>query len=140
MRKSALLCELSSSWALLNCTQELTLPHTPRAIAFPSSSVACLAYTLTENVLLSLETMTLSELALPTASSVSVASLGMGMGALSGLGGYMTLGLGAKAKPSVVKINEGEVLIPKDSECVRGFRILPSDETSSCRLRHLCWS
>ncbi|KAG9091285.1 Vacuolar morphogenesis protein 6 [Ceratobasidium sp. UAMH 11750] len=39
--------------------------------------------------------------------------MGMGMGALSGLGGYM--GLGAKAKQAVVKIEDGEVLIPKES-------------------------
>lgn len=66
--------------------------------------------------------MTLSELAWPNTNSASVAGLGMGMGALSGLGGYMTLGLGAKAKPSILKVNEGEVLIPRDSECVLGVQ------------------
>jgi hypothetical protein len=39
------------------------------------------------------------------------------MGALTGLTGYMTLGLGAKAlKPAVVTVNESETLIAKDSE------------------------
>ena len=36
------------------------------------------------------------------------------MTALSGLGGYMSLGLAAKAKPMAVTVGE-EVLIPKDS-------------------------
>ena len=40
----------------------------------------------------------------------------MGMGALSGLGGYMTLGLGAKAKPNVANVNDNEALIAKDSK------------------------
>jgi Vam6/Vps39-like protein vacuolar protein sorting-associated protein 39 len=97
--------------------QELTLPHSPRAIAFLSSGVACLAYTQTEHALLSLDTMTMSDIALPSANSATVTGLGMGMGALTGLGGYMTLGLGAKEKkPSIVKIEKGEVLIPKDSK------------------------
>ncbi|KAG6862806.1 hypothetical protein C0995_008382 [Termitomyces sp. Mi166 len=38
------------------------------------------------------------------------------MGALSGLTGYMTLGLGAKPKPASVRISEKEALISKDSE------------------------
>jgi Vam6/Vps39-like protein vacuolar protein sorting-associated protein 39 len=39
------------------------------------------------------------------------------MGALTGLTGYMTLGLGAKPlKPPVVTVNESETLIAKDSE------------------------
>ena len=52
----------------------------------------------------------------PIATAASTNSIGMGMGALSGLGGYMTLGLGAKAKPNVININENEALISKDSE------------------------
>ena len=47
---------------------------------------------------------------LPTSSSVT------GMGAFTGLTGYMTLGLGTKPKPGVVKINETEILVTKDSE------------------------
>jgi Vam6/Vps39-like protein vacuolar protein sorting-associated protein 39 len=102
-------------------TQELTLSHSPRTIAFLNSGVACLAYQ-TEHVLLDLDAMTLSDITLPNTNSATVTGLGMGMGmgmgmgALTGLGGYMTLGLGAKEKKSpIVKINDGEVLIPKDS-------------------------
>lgn len=39
------------------------------------------------------------------------------MGAFTGISGYMSLGLGAKAKPCAVTINENETLIVKDSEC-----------------------
>lgn len=73
--------------------------------------------------------MTVSEVTLPVpAPSTTVAGLGMGMGipkgmgmgmgmsmgALSNLGGYMTLGLGKQIKPSVVKVGEGEVILSKD--------------------------
>lgn len=37
------------------------------------------------------------------------------MGAFSGLTGYMTLGLGAKAKPGLVRLNDTEALVVKDS-------------------------
>ena len=50
-----------------------------------------------------------------------------GMGALSGLTGYMTLGLGAKAKPCVATINESEVLITKDGR----FAILDLQKENS---------
>ena len=36
------------------------------------------------------------------------------MNALSGLTGYMTLGLGAKAKPAVVQVAPSKVLLAKD--------------------------
>ncbi|KAE9401526.1 hypothetical protein BT96DRAFT_956547 [Gymnopus androsaceus JB14] len=36
--------------------------------------------------------------------------------AFTGLSGYMTLGLGAKSKPGVVRLNEDETLILKDNE------------------------
>ena len=52
----------------------------------------------------------------PIATASSTNSIGMGMGALSGLGGYMTLGLGAKAKPNVINVNDDEALISKDSK------------------------
>ena len=42
------------------------------------------------------------------------------MTALTGLTGYMTLGLGAKAKPAMVRVAESEILISKDgtaSDC-----------------------
>jgi len=70
--------------------------------------------------MLSLETMTISEIALPNTNTATVAGIGMGMGmgaAFSGLGGYMSLGLGAKEKkPCIVRVDDGEVLIPKDSK------------------------
>ena len=36
------------------------------------------------------------------------------MNAFTGLTGYMTLGLGAKAKPGVVQVGNSEFLISKD--------------------------
>jgi hypothetical protein len=42
--------------------------------------------------------------------------MGLGMNAFSGLGGYMTLGLGAKNKPTIIKTADGEFVILKDSE------------------------
>lgn len=48
------------------------------------------------------------------------------MGALSGLGGYMTLGLGAKTiKPCALRIKDNEVLIAKDRESFSYTRCLP---------------
>ena len=58
----------------------------------------------------SLKTMTLAEITLPSTTTVT------GMGAFSGLTGYMTLGLGTKVKPSLLTITESEALIVKDSE------------------------
>lgn len=56
--------------------------------------------------------MSVTELALPAAPPSTNSGIG---GALSGLGGYMTLGLGAKAKPAVYRVNEdGEFAILKD--------------------------
>lgn len=58
----------------------------------------------------------MSELAIPISPTTSGTGISnMGMGALSGLGGYMTLGLGAKQKPCLVQISETEVLVAKDS-------------------------
>jgi len=39
----------------------------------------------------------------------------MGIGAFSGLTGYMTLSPGSKAKPSLLTIKESEILVAKDS-------------------------
>ncbi|KIJ52420.1 hypothetical protein M422DRAFT_26032 [Sphaerobolus stellatus SS14] len=100
-------------------TKELPLPHSPRAVAFVCSRVVCLAYTANEQVLLSLDTMKVSEASLPNTNTASVGGIGMTMGmgaAFSGLGGYMTLGLGGKEKkPAIVKVDDDEVLIPKDN-------------------------
>jgi hypothetical protein len=40
------------------------------------------------------------------------------MGAFTGLGGYMSLGLGSKLKPCITNVGDAEVLVPKDSTCI----------------------
>jgi Vam6/Vps39-like protein vacuolar protein sorting-associated protein 39 len=97
------------------------LPHSPRAIAFPTANVIAMAYTQTEHALLYLDTMSVADIVPPTtvhpgASSGLTGAMGLGMNAISGLGGYMTLGLGAKNKPTIIKTTEGEFIIPKESE------------------------
>jgi len=71
------------------------------------------AYSPTEHAIFSLKTMTPADITLPTTATTT------GMSAFSGLTGYMTLGLGAKAKPSLLTIKESEVLIIKDSKSCR---------------------
>lgn len=93
--------------------KEAALPHSARVIAFVKPTVLCLAYTATEHVLFYLETMSTAELTMPVHVPSST-STGYGMNALSGLGGYMSLGLAAKAKPLALTIGEN-VLIPKDN-------------------------
>ena len=67
----------------------------------------------------SLDTMTVTEIGLQTVKpSASNTTSGAGMSALAGLGGYMTLGFGAKAKPLLAKTEDDEVLIPQDSTWV----------------------
>ncbi|CAG7849163.1 SubName: Full=Related to Vam6/Vps39-like protein involved in vacuolar morphogenesis {ECO:0000313/EMBL:CCA68795.1} [Serendipita indica DSM 11827] len=100
--------------------KEVPLPHSPRAMAFPSPKVIAMAYTATEHALFYLDTMSVADIVLPTALHPSTSSgltgaMGMGMNAISGLGGYMTLGLGAKSKPSVIKTADGEFTIPKEN-------------------------
>lgn len=56
--------------------------------------------------------MSVSEITLPLPVSAS----GSAMNAFSGLSGYMTLGLGAKAKPALVQVSESEVLLAKDGK------------------------
>jgi Vam6/Vps39-like protein vacuolar protein sorting-associated protein 39 len=96
------------------------LPHSPRAMAFPTAKVIAMAYTQTEHALLYLETMSVADIVLPTtlhpSTSTGLGAMGLGMNAFSGLGGYMTLGLGAKNKPTIIKTAEGEFVILKDSE------------------------
>ncbi|QRV74951.1 vacuolar protein-sorting-associated protein 39 [Ceratobasidium sp. AG-Ba] len=77
-----------------------------------------MAYPPPDNAVLSLANMALTEFVLPATNTVTQNAgmsmgMGMGMGALSGLGGYM--GLGSKAKHTALKIEDGEVLIPKES-------------------------
>lgn len=57
--------------------------------------------------------MSTTDLTMPVTMPVSTSAEGYGMKALSGLGGYMSLGLAAKAKPLAVTVGE-DVLIPKE--------------------------
>lgn len=97
--------------------QEAVLPHSPRNLAFLTSEIVCFGYA-PDHALFSLKTLSTTEVTTPIASVTSSTSIGgMGMGALSGLGGYMTLGLGSKTvKPCVIRTKDDEVLIAKDSQ------------------------
>ena len=57
--------------------------------------------------------MTAADLTMPVNVPSSTSTGAYGIGALSGLGGYMSLGLAAKAKPLAVTVGD-EVLIPRD--------------------------
>ncbi|KAA1467551.1 hypothetical protein DENSPDRAFT_832639 [Dentipellis sp. KUC8613] len=92
--------------------KEATLPHSARTIAFLNHDIVCLAYP-AEYVLFSLDTMSAFEISAPMTTSLS--GSGITKGALSGLGGYMTLGLGSKGKPCAVAVRDSEVLIAKDN-------------------------
>ncbi|KAH8100006.1 hypothetical protein BXZ70DRAFT_939950 [Cristinia sonorae] len=96
--------------------QEAVLPHSPRNLAFLNQDTLCFGYS-PDYALFSLKTLTATEVATSVASVASSSSIsGMGMGAFSGLGGYMTLGLGAKnPKPCTLRIKDDEVLIAKDN-------------------------
>lgn len=97
--------------------QEFTLAHSPRAMNFMNNEVLCWGHTPTDYALTSLTTSVTVDASTPIPTTSSSGSIGnMGIGALSGLGGYMTLGLVAKAKPNVIGLNESEALIAKDSE------------------------
>ena len=86
------------------------MPHSARTIVFLDKDTACFAYSPTEYAIFSIATMTAVDIVtpLPTTSS------GTAMNAFTGLTGYMTLGLGAKAKPGVVQVGNSEFLISKD--------------------------
>lgn len=65
----------------------------------------------------SIPTMTATEIVIPLPTTGSSTT----MNAISGLTGYMTLGLGAKAKPAVVQTAESELLLAKDGAFVCGY-------------------
>ncbi|KAG8887443.1 Vacuolar morphogenesis protein 6 [Tulasnella sp. 332] len=96
--------------------KELALPHSPRSIVFATPNVLVLSYTAADHVVLKLPVMSVTELAMPVPPPAGSAGLGaMSKGALSGLSGYMTLGLGAKAKPAVFRVSDdGEFAVRKD--------------------------
>lgn len=85
-------------------------------MAFLNNDIVCLAYQ-PDFVLFSLRTHSITEVTTPVPPTLSAQGISsMGKGALSGLGGYMTLGLGAKAKRCVVNVGDSEVLMAKESE------------------------
>lgn len=92
-------------------SQEAPIPHSPRAIAFLDADTVGFAYA-PDYAIFSIPTMSVVDVTLPLPTATST---GMGMGALSGLTGYMSLGLGAKAKPTIAPVSDGEVMIGKDS-------------------------
>ncbi|KAH9177407.1 hypothetical protein EDB89DRAFT_1542390 [Lactarius sanguifluus] len=96
--------------------KEAPLPHSARTIAFLDNEVVCLAYE-AGHVLFSLATMSTIEIASTSTTNKSGAGISnVGMGAFAGLGGYMSLGLGAKLRPCVTSVGDAEVLIAKDNE------------------------
>ncbi|KAI0768086.1 hypothetical protein BD413DRAFT_605556 [Trametes elegans] len=96
--------------------QEYTLAHSPRAMTFLDGESICWGHTPTDYAVTSLKTSSTADITTPILTATSSGSIGnMGMGALSGLGGYMTLGLGAKARPCVAGLNDTEALIAKDN-------------------------
>ncbi|KAF9448658.1 hypothetical protein P691DRAFT_668993 [Macrolepiota fuliginosa MF-IS2] len=92
--------------------KEAPLPHSPRAISFMNPEIVGFAYA-PDYALFSIPTMSIIDITLPLPVAPSS---GMGMGAFSGLTGYMSLGLGAKAKPTIAPVGEEEVFIAKDNE------------------------
>lgn len=105
----------SLSWFLMTISQESPLPHSARTIAFLNSEVVCLAYE-ADYVLFSLNSMSIIEIYSAPTTTKSGAGIGnVGMSAFTGLGGYMTLGLGSKLRPCLTNVGDENVLIVKDS-------------------------
>ncbi|KAF5392213.1 hypothetical protein D9757_001433 [Collybiopsis confluens] len=110
--------------------KEYPLPHSPRIITFMDNDLACFAYSATEYAIFSISRRTVVDVVMP----LPAAGPSSTMGAFTGLTGYMTLGLGAKSKPGVVKLNEGETLIVKDIE-----GIIIGRDAKSCRPESIGW-
>ncbi|TFK62037.1 hypothetical protein BDN72DRAFT_933557 [Pluteus cervinus] len=89
--------------------REASSPHSARIITFLNQDTAYMAYTATDYAIFSMSTMTATDISTPLPAATST-------GTFSGLAGYMTLGLGAKAKPGVIQISDSEVLIAKENE------------------------
>ncbi|KAG7089926.1 hypothetical protein E1B28_011558 [Marasmius oreades] len=92
--------------------KEYALPHSPRVISFIDDDHACFAYPANEYAIFSLDKLTATEVTMPLPAAGGPSTIGT----LSGLTGYMTLGLGAKAKPGVVRLNDDDTLILRDNE------------------------
>ena len=98
--------------------QEAPLPHSARTIAFLNPDVVCLAYG-ADHILFSLDTMSTIEITSASTAIKPATSIGnVGKGAFTGLGGYMTLGLGAKLRPCITSVGDDEALVVKDSTCI----------------------
>lgn len=93
------------------------MAHSPRAMAFFDHDTICLGYSPTDYAVFSLEKLTATEIVTPAQATTTMA----GMGAFSGLSGYMTLGLGAKPKPGILRLSESEVVVAKDSKDVISY-------------------
>ncbi|KAJ7116484.1 hypothetical protein C8R44DRAFT_209802 [Mycena epipterygia] len=100
-------------------SKEAPLPHSARVISFLDKDTVCFGYSPTEYAIFSIPSMSATDVSIP----LPVTAASTGMGAFAGLGGYglggyMTLGLGAKPKPWSFQISESEALILKDNEGV----------------------
>ena len=83
-------------------------------MVFLDAETICFGYVPVDYAIFSLKTRNVTEIDPPIHTGTSVSSIGgMGMGALSGLGGY--IGLGSKPVPCVLRSNDGEALVTKDS-------------------------
>lgn len=119
----------------LGPVRELVLPHSPRMVLFPqatSASIAHLAISPTEFLILRIpirpsRSLSFAEgppIALPgvqDAAAAGSAAKVPGMGALSGLGGYVGKGLGAfgsKSGPVLMgtAVGDGELLVMREGE------------------------
>ncbi|KAI5892828.1 uncharacterized protein SCHCODRAFT_02627226 [Schizophyllum commune H4-8] len=96
-------------------TKELVLPHSPRAMAFLNPDVVCFGYSPTEYATFDIPRMTVTDISTPPPPQPSTTTA-MGVGAFTGLSGYMALALGARQKPEVLQVAENEGLITKDTE------------------------
>ncbi|KAF5327421.1 hypothetical protein D9619_004692 [Psilocybe cf. subviscida] len=110
--------------------KEAPLPHSARAIVFINKDTACFAYSPTEFAMFSIPTMTAADIVIPLPTTGSSTT----MNAISGLTGYMTLGLGAKAKPAVAQTAESELLLAKDGQ---GFFV--GADGKVCRSEAIDW-
>lgn len=101
----------------MTISQESPLPHSARTITFLNSEVVCLAYE-ADYVLFSLDSMSMIEIySAPTTTKSGTGIGNVGISAFTGLGGYMTLGLGSKLRPCLTNVGDENVLIVKDSTC-----------------------
>ncbi|KAI0649291.1 hypothetical protein C8Q79DRAFT_949834 [Trametes meyenii] len=115
--------------------QEFTLAHSPRAMTFVNAVTLCWGHTPTDYCITSVVTAATIDANTPMPTASSSGSIGtMGMGAFSGLGGYMTLGLGAKAKPCVASLSDDEALIAKDNN-----GLIVGADGKSPRSEHIDW-